>query len=52
LKTILFVTDLYYAAKGRVYYLEDLFLTEQVGALFAERRSLRAATQQTETTYH
>ncbi len=30
MKTILFVTDLYYAAKGRIYYLEDLFLTEKL----------------------
>lgn len=30
MKTILFVTDLYYRAKGRRYYEEDLFLTSRL----------------------
>lgn len=30
MKTILFVTDLYYEAKGRHYYEEDLFLTSKL----------------------
>lgn len=30
MKTILFVTDLYYEAKGRLYYEEDLFLTSKL----------------------
>ena len=30
MKKILFVTDLYYEAKGRLYYEEDLFLTGQL----------------------
>ena len=30
MKKILFVTDLYYKAKGRLYYEEDLFLTSEL----------------------
>ena len=30
MKKILFVTDLYYEAKGRLYYEEDLFLTSEL----------------------
>lgn len=30
MKTILFITDLYYKAKGRLYYEEDLFLTSKL----------------------
>ncbi|AXN40974.1 ATP-grasp domain-containing protein [Peribacillus butanolivorans] len=30
MKTLLFVTDLYYEAKGRNYYEEDLFLTSKI----------------------
>lgn len=30
MKTILFITDLYYEAKGRLYYEEDLFLTSKL----------------------
>ena len=30
MKKILFVTDFYYEAKGRLYYEEDLFLTGQL----------------------
>lgn len=30
MKTLLFVTDLYYEAKGRDYYEEDLFLTSKL----------------------
>lgn len=30
MKTLLFVTDLYYEAKGRAYYEEDLFLTSKL----------------------
>ena len=30
MKTLLFVTDLYYEAKGRNYYEEDLFLTSKL----------------------
>ena len=30
MKKILFVTDFYYEAKGRLYYEEDLFLTCQL----------------------
>jgi hypothetical protein len=30
MKTILFITDLYYKAKGRNYYEEDLFLTSKL----------------------
>ncbi|WP_025689202.1 hypothetical protein [Paenibacillus zanthoxyli] len=32
--TILFVTDLYYPAKGRNYYEEDLFLTSRLRESF------------------
>ncbi|MDT3428612.1 hypothetical protein J2Z22_004205 [Paenibacillus forsythiae] len=35
MNTILFVTDLYYPAKGRKYYKEDLFLTSQLRESFA-----------------
>ncbi|WP_459525275.1 ATP-grasp domain-containing protein [Leuconostoc lactis] len=34
MKTILFVTDLYYEAKGRNYYEEDLFLTSKLREAF------------------
>lgn len=34
MKTLLFVTDLYYEAKGRNYYEEDLFLTSQLREAF------------------
>lgn len=34
MKTILFVTDLYYEAKGRNYYEEDLYLTGQLRSDF------------------
>lgn len=34
MKTILFVTDLYYKAKGRLYYEEDLFLTSKLRECF------------------
>ena len=30
MNTLLFVTDLYYEAKGRNYYEEDLFLTSKL----------------------
>jgi hypothetical protein len=32
---ILFITDLYYVARGRTYYSEDLYLTEQLRRHFA-----------------
>ncbi|AJS57798.1 hypothetical protein [Paenibacillus sp. IHBB 10380] len=35
MKTLLFVTDLYYQANGRTYYEEDLFLTSQLRESFA-----------------
>ncbi|QWU17273.1 hypothetical protein SAMN04487895_104357 [Paenibacillus sophorae] len=35
MNTILFVTDLYYPAKGRNYYEEDLFLTSRLREAFA-----------------
>lgn len=34
MKTLLFVTDLYYEAKGRNYYEEDLFLTSKLREAF------------------
>ena len=34
MKKILFVTDLYYEAKGRLYYEEDLFLTSELRKAF------------------
>ncbi|MCE9754316.1 hypothetical protein [Bacillus cereus] len=34
MKTLLFVTDLYYEAKGRNYYEEDLFLTSKLRETF------------------
>ncbi len=33
-KKLLFVTDLYYQAKGRIYYEEDMFLSEKLGQFF------------------
>ncbi|MFD1775857.1 hypothetical protein [Paenibacillus rhizophilus] len=35
MNTLLFVTDLYYEAKGRTYYEEDLFLTSRLRESFA-----------------
>jgi len=35
MKNMLFVTDLYYPAKGRIYYLEDLFLTSKLREIFS-----------------
>ncbi|AHV96018.1 hypothetical protein [Paenibacillus sabinae] len=35
MNTLLFVTDLYYEAKGRTYYAEDLFLTSRLRESFA-----------------
>ncbi len=34
MKTILYVTDLYYVAKGRKYYKEDLFITSKLKEYF------------------
>lgn len=33
-KKLLFITDLSYQAKGRIYYTEDLFLSEKLGRYF------------------